>query len=89
MAAIDESRGKGTGLESPAPNLAIVTPNDSVDLEYASRAIWLGVEGAIKVTTLGGQTVTTPTLAAGFPHPIRATRIWATDTTATGIMVGW
>ena len=89
MPAIDDSRGKGTGLESPVSNLAIVTPSDAADLAFVSRAVWLGVGGALRVTTLGGQTVTTPALAAGVPHPIRAARIWATGTTATGIMVAW
>lgn len=88
MPAIDDSRGKGTGLSDTLSHLANVTPDNGNDLTYASRAIYVEVAGTLAITTLGGETVTTPSLNQGW-HPIRATRIFATGTTATGIMVGW
>ena len=88
MPAIDDSRGKGTQLESPASNLALVVPDDDTDLPFVTRAIYVGEPGAVALVTLGGQTVTTPELAQGW-HPIRAVRILATGTTATGIMAAW
>ena len=88
MPAIDDSRGKGTALESPLSNLALVTPSDSEDLAFVTRAIYVGAAGAVRVTTLGGQTLTTPELSEGW-HPIRVARVWATGTTASGIMAAW
>lgn len=88
MPAVDDSRGKGTGLDSPASNLANVTPSDSEDLAFVSRAIYVGGAGALSVITAGGQTITLPALIAGW-HPIRATRIRSTGTTATSITVAW
>lgn len=74
------------GLESPATHLAAVTPNDSQDLTSASRGINVSGTGTVRVTTVGGDTATVY-IAAGSAFPIRVTRIWATGTTATGIVV--
>lgn len=91
MPAIDDSRGKGTQLESPASNLALVVPDDDADLDFVTRGIALAAAGALKITTLGGQTLTIPSgaLSAGGFHAIRATRVWADETTATGIVAAW
>lgn len=72
----------------PVANLANVTPSDGTDLAVFSRAIYVGTAGAVKLTTVGGQDITTPTLAVGW-HPIRASRIWSTGTTASNIMIGY
>ncbi len=74
------------GLESPATHIAPVTPSDSVDLAVASRGINVAGSGSIQVTTVGGSTATVH-IAAGGVFPIRVTRIWATGTNATGIVV--
>lgn len=83
-----------TDLEPAGPpdrsvyHLAAVTPSDSADLAYVSRAFHVGTAGDVTVTTLSGEKVTITGATAGW-HPIRVTRIWATGTTATGITVGW
>lgn len=69
-------------------NLANVTPSDDTDLPVVSQWIYLADGGAMTLTTAGGQTLTTPALNAGW-HLIEASRIHATGTTASGIMVGW
>lgn len=74
------------GAESPAVNAFAVTPNDSTDLATATRGIYAGGAGDLKVTTLGGDTVTFVGLAAGVIHPIRVARVFATGTTATNIV---
>ena len=74
------------GLESPASRLAAVTPSDSVDLATDSRAIKVAAAGSVRVTTVGGDTVTV-IIAAGIAFPVRARRIWTTGTTATGLVV--
>lgn len=73
------------GLESPATRLAAITPSDSQDLAFATRAVTVAQAGSVRLTTVGGDTGTLY-LLAGVPFPIRVNRIWATGTTATGIV---
>jgi hypothetical protein len=84
----DQFRNFAPGLESPASNAVLVTPDDNADLTDASRALWIGTAGDLTVTMLGGQTLTFPNLLGGW-HPIRVTRVHATGTAASGIVAVW
>lgn len=75
-------------LNDPAEGAQEIVPSDSIDLTIPSRALWVGASGNLRVTMLGGQTVTFLNLSVGW-HPIRATRIFATLTTASSIVVVW
>jgi len=66
-----------------------ITPNDVEDLTNHTTAIFVGVDGDLKVTLIGGQTVVLKNLAAGMWHPICAARVFATGTTATDILGAW
>jgi len=68
---------------------AAITPNDAEELTNATSAIYVGIDGDLKVTLIGGQTITLKNLAAGMWHPIQATQILATGTTATDILGAW
>lgn len=72
-------------LNSPPSTLTAVTPDDATDLTVASRALNVAQSGAVRVTTVGGSTVTI-SIAAGVAFPIRVQRVWATGTTASGIV---
>lgn len=88
MSAID--RFKST-IRSPAggpSHLIRVTPDDAQDLPAVSQWVFIAQAGTLKVTTRGGETLVTPPLPSGW-HLMELSRIHATDTTATGIMVGW
>ena len=74
-----------SGLESPASQLASVTPSDTADLLQASRALNVAASGTVRITTVQGSTATV-FVAAGIAFPVRAARVWATGTTATGIV---
>ena len=77
-------------LTAPIEHAAEITPDDGTDLANFSRALYVGASGDIKVDMVGGEdAITFVALVAGVYHPIRATRIYATDTTATDIVVGW
>lgn len=91
IVATDDFAGQALGESSDIQHLAAVTPSDTDDLVHASRSIYLGAAGAVKVTTLGGETVVIPSglLSANVAHRIRISRIWSTGTTATPIWVGW
>ncbi|MBC9248526.1 hypothetical protein H4P12_17835 [Paracoccus sp. 11-3] len=73
------------GLESPATRLAAVAPDDATDLTMVSRAIAVGTEGFVRVTTTSGSTGRIY-VVPGAPFPIRVSRIWASGTTATDIV---
>ena len=85
MAATDAFGNQSVGRTSPARRITLVTPDDATDLARVSRGISFAVAGAIKVTTVGGDTVVIPSgaLAPGVIHPLELTRIWAAGTTAT------
>ena len=84
--ANDDFNKNQPGLGSPARNVASVTPNDSVDLTKSSRALYVGVAGDIKITTVQGDTVTFVGVLSGTILPIRVQRVFATGTTATSII---
>ncbi len=81
----DLFEGYNPGLESPPTQAETVVPSDANDLAFTSRAINVAETGTVAVTTLSGDVVTLY-IAAGVAFPIRATRIWSTGTTATGII---
>ena len=72
-------------LSSPPSNLTRAVPSDTQDLAFVSRAINVAQSGTLRVTTLGGS-VETVFVAAGIVFPLRAKRIWASGTSATGIV---
>lgn len=73
---------------SPLTDAFEVSPSDSTDLTAATRAVYVGVPGDLRVTMLSGDVVTFTALPAGW-HPIRVVRIWQTGTTAAGICGCW
>lgn len=77
------------GLSSPADHAAAITKHDTNVLTYATRALYIGGDGNVKVTTLGGEDVTFVGLVAGTVLPIRVTKVFSTDTTATNIVGIW
>ncbi len=76
-------------IMKPIEGGAAVTPHDSNELATATRGLFVGVSGNVKVTTTGGSEITFTGLAAGVIHPIRAKLVWATGTTATSILALW
>lgn len=83
---VDRYAGSGDDLLAPASHAAAVTPSDTTDLSFATKRIWVGGTGAVKVNTVGGETVTYTGVPAGAYLNVRATRVYATGTTATNIV---
>lgn len=69
-------------------HIVLITPDNSNDLTNAITGISFAAAGTLKVTTLGGETVTIPSgaLAAGVQHSMQVVRVFATDTTVTDIV---
>lgn len=83
----DQYQFQKNGIMHPAENAVAITPHDSNDLADASRGVFVGVSGNLKVDMVGSGTAVVFTgLAAGVIHPLRVTRIYSTDTTATNIV---
>ena len=74
-------------MGEPAAYAETVTPSDASDLSYVTRGLWVGGAGNVKVLMLGGDAVTLVGVQAGTLLPIRVSRVYSTDTTATS-MVG-
>jgi len=84
----DDFSAYSTALDSPVSRLVSVTCSDSTDLDTVARVLYITTSGNVKLTTLGGDTVTI-NLDKGW-HPIRVSRVWSTGTaTTTGIFAGW
>lgn len=73
------------GLESPASIAFAIIPSDSTDMAKATRALNVAQSGMVRVKTVGGTTADL-FVAAGIAFPVRAERVLATGTTATGIV---
>ncbi len=76
------------GVNAASDDQFLVTPSDTDELEYVTRAIRITGSGTLKVVNAAGRTLTFPdgALAAGIAHSIRVRKVFATGTTATGIM---
>ena len=70
----------------PADHAFAVAPDDAAELAYATRALYIGGAGALKVDMLGGETVTFATVPAGSMLAIRVKKVYATGTTATSLI---
>ena len=89
MPATDNFSRQQSLTSDPASNAVLVSPNDSTDLTYVTRAVYVGTTGNMKVTMQDSGTVLFTGIAAGTTLPIRVTRIWSTTTTASTILALW
>lgn len=69
---------------TPASMLIEIVPDDNDDLPQILSGLNVATPGTVRVTTKDGSTGTV-FVAAGTVLPLRVRRVWATDTTATGI----
>ena len=81
---IKDSMPGSDGIMAPARRLLPVTPDDNVDLAELPRALWIGVGGTISIIAADDSAAVTLTVAGGL-LPVRAKRVRASGTTATGI----
>jgi hypothetical protein len=82
----DPYLGTGSDLLGPAANAAAVTPSDTANLPTSSKRLWVGTAGNVKVTTVGGSTVTYDNVPSGAYLQVRAQQVFATGTTASNIV---
>lgn len=72
---------------APSRSLAAITPSDGADLPVFAKAIYVGGAGNIVLRAIDDAGNTTLTgVTAGTIIPVRARRVLATGTTATGLV---
>lgn len=82
----DEFNEHITGLTAPAVAAEVISPSDTENLEFVTRAIYLGQGGDLSVTMKSGDTVLLRGMQAGVFYPLRLSHVRATGTTATDIV---
>ena len=83
---IDDFEDRVASLTSPPSHAFSVTPDDAADLSRATRAVMVTTAGDVAVVTIAGDSAVPPALQPGVQYAIRARRVAATGTTATGIL---
>lgn len=83
---MDSYSHRNRSLTSPPDRLFAITPNDGADLAVSTRALMVTTAGNVSVVTTSGDTGVLPALQPGVQYTIRARRVRATGTTATGIV---
>lgn len=73
------------GQTISAQAASAITPNNTSDIRV-TRGLYVGVAGDVKVDMADSSTVTFTGLASGMVHPLAVKRVYATGTTATGII---
>jgi hypothetical protein len=77
------------GLQSPPSNSFVITPSDTTELPFVTRAVYVGATGDITLRLAGDAgSVIFKAVPVGTMLPIRARQIYATGTTAALPMVG-
>ena len=87
MTAINPLQGYAASPSSLAMQLQAITPNDSTDLTYVARRIYVGVGGDIvAIDTLGNTTTHKNCSAGSYIGDFSIARVLATGTTATNLI---
>jgi hypothetical protein len=86
---MDSFKTHGRSLTSPPEEAAPIIPDDAGGLAFATRAIWVGGAGDLRVRMLGGAVVTLAGVPAGSLLPLRVAQVLATATTATALVGLW
>lgn len=89
MAGIDNYSNVMDSAVGFSNHAAAVTPHDVNELAYYSKAIYVGGAGTLKVTTVGGETVTFAAVPAGTTIPLRVKVVFDNGTNATSIVALW
>lgn len=71
---------------TPSGDLQLWTLSDTVESPRATRGVYVGTSGNLRVLTDEDQDVIIPSLAAGVIHPLRIKKAFSTSTTAANVM---
>ena len=83
---MDEFETHQNSLSAPALFAEPVSPSDSTLLTLATRAIYVGGAGDLRVRMASGGDVIFRNLQAGAVYPFRLEQVFATGTRATNLI---
>ena len=81
----DKFTAQKSQLDSPPSGSFPISPHDSNLLPFATRALYVGFTGDVRVEYVNGDIDTMHNIAQGVHHPMRIIRVFATGTTAYGL----
>lgn len=85
----DSFPGAPRQLTYPAAGAVAVSPNDTTNLTFTTRGVYVGTTGNLTVIMQGDASLTPVTFAsvqAGSLLPLRVIRVMTTNTTASNIV---
>jgi poly(3-hydroxybutyrate) depolymerase len=86
----DPFKSHARSLTSPPEHAVAILPDDAGTLDVVTRALYVGTAGDLRVRMAGGgAAVTLVNVAAGSLLPIRVDRVYATGTSAGGLLGFW
>lgn len=68
----------------PAATVFDIVPDDDTDLDQTTTGLAVATPGTVRLTAIDGS-IADVVIHPGTAFPIRARRVWATGTSATGI----
>ena len=74
---------------SPVSHASAVTPHNTNELAYVTRAVYVGGGGDVKVTMQDSGEVIFVAVPTGTTLPIQVKKVFATGTDATDIVALW
>lgn len=83
---MDDFANHNPTLTAPAQEAEAITPSDSLALARASRAIYVGMPGHLRVRLVSGTEITLSNVQAGALYPLRVAQVLATGTTAGALV---
>jgi len=87
MAAEERYAPKDNRASDPANGAFAITPDNSNDLDFFTRGIYVGSGGEIRVAPFRGDApVTFVGVPSGTVLPVRVTRVYATGTDASDLV---
>lgn len=86
ISANNPYRGKKFELDGPFHQAITVTPDDTNDLVNVCRGVMVGAAGTLHCTLADDATPVTLQVQPGFTYRLMLSRVWATGTSATGIV---
>jgi hypothetical protein len=89
LAMIDTFRSHSRTLTAPPEAAAAILPADTGELACATRAVYVGGGGDLRVRMLGGMVVTLAAVPGGSLLPLRIRQVLATGSTAHDLVGFW
>jgi len=84
---VDTFGSHASSITAPPSRAASVTPDDTNDLPFVSRALYIGSAGSLRVLTLEDDDVTYQGISG--TKILRVKRVFSTGTTASNIVAEW